>query len=226
MTVVTNKTDKIRVLLADDQPIVRRGLALLLREQEDIEVVGEAGDGWEAIESVQWLRPDVVLMDIDMPGLSGIDATQRIVESVPKVSVLILTVHDREDFLFQALQTGALGYVLKSIDVDELMAAIRTVHSGDVFIYPRMATMLVGDYVKRMKADVDKDPYERLSTREREVLPMLADGRTNHDIGDVLHISPNTVQTYRQRIMRKLDLHSKTELLKYALRKRLISLEP
>ena len=226
MTAVNDKPSKIRVLLADDQPIVRRGLALLLREQADIEVVGEASDGWEAIESVQWLRPDVVLMDIDMPGLSGIDATQRIVESCPRVSVLILTVHDREDFLFQALQTGAQGYVLKSIDVEELMAAIRTVHSGDVFIYPRMATILVGDYVNRMQADTDKDPYERLSTREREVLPMLADGRTNHEIADLLHISPNTVQTYRQRVMRKLDLHSKTELLKYALRKRLISLEP
>ena len=106
------------------------------------------------------------------------------------------------------------------------MAAIRTVHSGDVFIYPRMATMLVGDYVKRMQTDSGKDPYDRLSTREREVLPMLADGRTNHEIAETLHVSPDTVQTYRQRVMRKLDLHSKTELLKYALRKRLISLEP
>ena len=217
---------KIRVLLADDQPIVRRGIALLLREQTDIEVVGEAGDGWEAVESAQWLRPDVVLMDVDMPGLSGLDATKRILESLPRVAVLILTIHDREEFLFQALQTGALGYVLKSVDVDELMAAIRTVHAGDVFIYPRMATMLVGDYLKRMRTGAGDDPYERLSTREREVLPMVANGLTNHEIADTLHVSPNTVQTYRQRIMRKLDLHSKIELLKYALRKRLISLEP
>ena len=165
-------------------------------------------------------------MDIDMPGLSGIEATRRIAESVPSVSVLVLTAHDREDFLFQALQAGALGYVLKTIQVEDLMSAIRTVHSGEVFIYPRMATMLVDDYVKRMRADGDNDPYGKLSTREREVLPMLADGATNHEIADHLHLSPNTVQTCRQRIMRKLDLHSKTELLKYALRKRLISLEP
>ena len=215
---------KIRVLLAEDQPIVRRGIALLLKEEPDIDVVGEAADGSEAIDMAQWVSPDVVLMDIAMPGLSGLDATKRITESLPKVSVLILTIHDREDFLFQAIQAGALGYVLKTITVEELVAAIRTVHSGDVFIYPRMATMLVGDYLRRTHSGDGKDSYERLSTRE--VLPLLADGHTNHEIGDSLHVSPHTVQTYRQRIMRKLDLHSKTELLKYALRKRLIGLDP
>ena len=136
--------NKIRVFLTDDQPIVRRGLALLLREEGDIEVVGEAADGRESIEGVQELTPDVVLMDIGMPGMSGLEATSQIVDAVPGVSVLILTVHDREDFLFEALQAGALGYVLKTARVDELLAAIRTVHAGDVFVYPRMATKLVG----------------------------------------------------------------------------------
>ena len=214
------------MFVADDQPIVRRGIDLLLREDSGIEVVGEAGDGLETLKDAQSLRPDVVLMDIDMPGISGLDATRQITAAVPGVKVLVLTVYDREDFLFEALETGALGYILKTATVEELLAAIRTVNSGEVFIYPRMATKLVGDYLRRMQAENTEDSYSRLSEREREVLPLLGDGRTNHDIAVALHLSPYTVQTYRQRIMRKLDLHSRTELLKYALRRRLISLEP
>ena len=217
---------KIRVVIADDQPIVRQGVALLLEQETDIEVVGQANDGWEAIECVRRLRPDVVLMDIEMPELSGLEATRRITEAFPEVSLLILTGHDREDYLFQALQTGALGYVLKTANVEELMGAIRTVQAGEVFIYPRMATMLVGEYLRRMRTGQAGDGYETLSMREREVLPLLAESHTNQDIADLLHLSPYTVQTYRQRIMRKLDLHSRTELLKYALRKKIIRLEP
>ena len=187
--------------------------------------VGEAGNGQETVECVRRLRPDVVLMDIDMPGMSGLDATKQISESAPEVSVLILTIHDRDDFLFEALQTGALGYILKTANVVELMAAIRTVHSGEVFIYPHMATKLVGDYLRRMRSDAGEDSYSRLSRREREVLPLLAESHTNQQIGELLHLSPFTIQTYRQRIMRKLDLHSRTELLKYALRRKLISLD-
>ena len=215
---------EISVLIADDQPIVRRGVALLLEEEAGITVLGEAADGWETFEAVKRLRPDVVLMDVDMPG-SGLDATRRITESVPDVSVLILTVHDREDFLFQALQTGALGYILKTATITELTDAIRTVHAKDVFIYPRMATKLVGNYLKRVGTNGRQDGYDRLSTREREVLPLLAESHTNQEIADVLHLSPYTVQTYRQRIMRKLDIHSRSELLKYALRNGLVSLD-
>lgn len=218
--------ERVRVFLADDQPIVRRGIALILAEDPGIEVVGEAGDGWETVERVLVLTPQVVLMDIDMPGISGLEATKRITETAPDVAVLMLTIHDREDFLFQSLQYGARGYLLKAASVDELLGAIRTVRSGDVFIYPRMATKLVGDYMRRMRSTDGGDQYGRLSAREREVLPLLAESHTNQEIANTLHLSPYTVQTYRQRIMRKLDLHSRTELLKYALRARLISLEP
>jgi len=216
---------KIRVVLTDDQPIVCRGISLLLQEDPNIEIVGEAADGWQAVEGAQRLLPDVVLMDIDMPGMSGLEAAGRITQSVPGASVLMLTIHDREDFLFQALQAGALGYILKAADVDELLTAVRTVHSGEVFVYPRMASKLVGEYLRTTRGDADGDGYSVLSVREKEVLPMLAENHSNQEIADILHLSPFTVQTYRQRIMRKLDLHSRIDLLKYALRKRLISLD-
>ncbi len=215
----------IRVLIADDQPVVRRGITLLLGEEADLEVVGEAGDGLQAVDSARRLRPDVVLMDIDMPSLSGLEATRQIVETLDDVAVLILTVYDREDFLFQALQAGAMGFVLKTACVEELIGGIRTVKSGEVFIYPQMATKLVGDYVRRTHMHPGEEGYQKLSGRERQVLPLLAESYTNQEIASQLHLSPFTVQTYRQRIMRKLDLHSRTELLKYALRNRLISLE-
>ena len=217
---------RIRVLLADDQPIVRHGIKLLLQEDESLQIVDEASTGWEAIELTQKLLPDVVLMDIEMPGISGLDATKRIKELTPQVSLLMLTIHDREEFLFEALEVGALGYILKNATVEELMSAIRTVHSGDAFIYPRMATKLVGGYLSRTRNKHEDDDYERLSLREREVLPLLAESHTNQEIAGMLHLSPYTIQTYRQRIMRKLDLHSRTELLKYALRRKLIRLDP
>ena len=220
------QTDRaIRVFLADDHPVVRRGISLVISEQDDMQVVGEAEDGMAAVECIERLRPDVALMDIDMPNLSGIEATKKISESNPEVAVLILTAYDREDLLFQALQAGAAGYALKTTNAEDLLAAVRTVNSGEVCISPVMATKLVGDYLKRSKSSDDPDTYRKLSSREREVLPLLAEGHTHHTIADLLHVSPYTVQTYRQRIMRKLDLHSGTELLRYALKKGLVSLE-
>ena len=215
----------IGVFLADDHPIVRRGLSLVISEQDDMQVVGEAKDGAEAVERIRKLRPDVVLMDIEMPNLSGIEATKKISESNPEIAVLIFTAYDREDLLFQALQAGAAGYALKMTNAEDLLAAVRTVNSGDVCISPAMATKLVGDYLKRSRDPDDADTYRKLSSREREVLPLLAEGHTHHTIAELLHVSPYTVQTYRQRIMRKLDLHSGTELLRYALKKGLVSLE-
>lgn len=216
---------KIRVLLADDHTVVRGGIALLLQLEADIEIVGEAGDGHEVIGSVRELLPDVLLMDIDLSGINGLDATRQITESVPGVSVLILTASEREDHLSQALKAGASGYMLKRASIEELVEAIRSVHSGKTSIYPRMATKLVTDYVRRLQnGNAQEDSYGMLSLREREVLPLLAEGHTNHEIGDLLFVSHYTVQTYRQRIMKKLDLHSGTELLRYALRKGIIKL--
>ena len=214
----------IGVFLAEDHEVVRQGIALLLEGAEDIDVVGEASDGWQTGEGVRRVRPDVVLMDIDMPGLSSIDATRRIVKASPEVSVLILTIYAREDLLSRSLEAGARGYVPKVASVDDLLTAIRTVHSGEVFIYPSMTTKLVDGYLRRMREG--EEPYGKLSVRERQVLPMIAEGRTVHAIASSLHISPYTVQTYRQRIMQKLDIHSGTELLIYALRRGLIHLEP
>lgn len=215
---------KIRVFIADDHSLVRSGIVLLLNEQQDMQVVGESKDGRGAIDGISQLRPDVVLMDIDMPDMSGLEVTSEVVHSWPEIAVLILTGYDREEFLFQALRAGALGYLLKGASTEELLRAIRTVHSGDVFIYPSMATKLVGDYIRHTNPSGDKDHYQGLSAREREVLPLLAEGRTNKDMASLLFISPYTVQTYRQRIMKKLGLHSRTELVKYALRRGIIKL--
>ena len=218
--------NKIGIFLAEDHAVVREGIALILDRVDDMTVVGEAGDGWRTVEEVRRTRPDVVLMDIDMPGLSGIDATRSITESDPEIPVIILTVYAREDLLMRALEAGAKGYVLKVAGVEELMTAIRTVHEGEVYIHSPMTTKLVGDYVNRLRGGRGEDLYEKLSARERQVLPMLAEGRTVHEVGDVLHVSPYTVQTYRQRIMQKLGVHSSIELLMYALRKGLVHLEP
>lgn len=186
---------------------------------------GEAADCAAAVEAAGKLQPDVTLMDIGMPGVSGIEATRRVLEAAPRTRVLILTVYDRDDFLLQALLAGAAGYVLKGAQVDDVLKAIRTVHAGEMFIYPRMASKLVRDYVKRLQGGEGQDEYEKLSAREKEVLPLLVEDRTNREIAETLHISPYTVQTYRQRIMQKLDLHSRTALLRYALRRGLVESE-
>ncbi len=217
---------KIRILLADDHSMVRHGIARAISDEPDMEVVGESADGAAAVRDAERLQPDVVLMDIGMPGLGGIEATRQITGAMPGVRVLILTIYDRDDFLFRSLEAGASGYILKGAEIDDLFRAIRNVHAGDVFLYSRMATRLVRDYMKRLQGGEGQDDYAKLSAREREVLPLLADDRTNPEIGELLHISPYTVQTYRQRIMQKLNLHSRTELLRYALRKGIITVEP
>ncbi len=219
------KNAPIRIFLADDHAVVRRGIARIIEEEEDMEVVGQAGDGVSAVDGIKTLRPDVAIMDIGMPGLSGIEAAKQAVQAVPTVRILILTVYDWDDFLFRALQAGAVGYVLKGADVDDLLRAIRTVHAGEVFVHPQMTTKLVGDYLSRLRSGEGQDEYAKLSAREREVLPLLADGRSNDDISAILSISPYTVQTYRQRVMQKLNLHSRSELLKYALRRGIIRLQ-
>ena len=215
----------IRVFVVDDHLIIRRGLSLIVQDQQDMTLVGEAGDGCEAVDAIGNINPDVVLMDIELPGISGVEVTKKISETNPDTAVLILTSHEREDLLFQSLRAGAAGYTLKSTDSDDLLAAIRTVNAGEVCISPTMATKLVGDYLERAGGPEGSDSYNSLSNREREVLPLLAEGHSHQTIADRLQVSPFTVQTYRQRIMRKLDIHSGTDLLRYALRKGLVSLE-
>ncbi len=220
-----NVPSAVRILIADDHDIVRRGISLILQSQLDMEVVGEAINGLEAVKLAESLSPDIILMDIDMPDLTGLEATKQISQSLPNIGVLILTAYDREDFLFEALQAGASGYVLKAGSVDDLLHSIRTIREGEVFLYPHMVTRLVNDYVRNIRAGEENDTYVKLSSREREVLPLLAEGETNNHIAELLHLSPFTVQTYRQRIMKKLDLHSRTDLLKYAIRRKLVKMD-
>lgn len=217
---------QIRVLLADDHTVVRQGIRRIIDGESGLQVVAEVGDGVQAVKEALQLRPDVVLMDIGMPRLSGIESARQIAEADPQIRVLMLTVYDQDSFLFQALQVGASGYVLKGADSDELIEAIRTVHEGGVFVHTRMATMLVSDYLSRVRSGERATEYETLTPREKELLPLLADDRPEQEIAELLNLSPTTVRTYRQRVMEKLNLHSKTELLKYALRRGLVSLDP
>lgn len=215
----------IRVLLADDHTVVRRGIVRIVGDEPDMEVVGEVGDGLQAVSEALRLRPDVVIMDGGMPGISGIEAARQITHAAPDIRVLILTVYDQDSFLFQALQAGASGYLLKGVDVDELADAVRTAYAGDVVVHARMATKLVGDYLSRTRSGEGASEYAALTAREKEILPLLADDRPEQEIARLLDLSPNTVRTYRQRVMQKLNLHSKTELLKYALRRGLVTLD-
>ncbi len=215
---------KIRVVVVDDHTLIRQGIVGLLNSQPDIEVVGEAGDGHEALAAAIELVPDVLLMDISMPGMSGLAATAEVKARRPDVHVLILTIHDREDYLFQALRAGASGYVLKGADVQDLLAAVRSAYRGQVYLYPSIAGALVADHLRRTRSGEDRATDGGLSDREREILQLIAQGKTTAQIATELFLSPHTVQSHRDHIMAKLDLHSKAALIKYAITKGLIDL--
>jgi two-component system response regulator NreC len=187
-----------------------------------MEVAGEADGGEQALTLAREVRPDEVLMDISMPGLSGLDTASRLKELVPESKVLVLTVHDREDYLFAALQAGVYGYILKGADVHDLLEAIRTAHRGDTFLYPAMATKLVADYLRRVEAGEADDSYDGLTDRQVEVLRLIAQGLTTQEVARRLYISPHTVESHRENIMSLLDLHNKAELIKYAIRKGIV----
>lgn len=207
-------SDQIRVLVADDHTIVRSGVRLLLESEPDIEVVGEALDGHEAITLAGSLHPDVILMDIAMPGLDGLEATRRIKARWPEIDVLVLTMHRTDDYFFEMLKAGASGYVLKGAQTDELVHALRVVSRGEVFLYPTMASKLVDDYLNREESgDYSHSP---LSRRETEIMKLLADGYNNKEIADKLVVSPSTVHTHRSNLMAKLGLNSRHELVQYA----------
>jgi DNA-binding NarL/FixJ family response regulator len=213
-----------RILLADDQAIIRQGLCSLLEKQPDIEVVGAADDGQKAIELVRELKPDIVIMDISMPNLNGIDATRKITGEPGNVKVIALSVHSSRRFVTEMLKAGASGYVLKECLFDELLDAIRTVRNGGTYLSPRITGVVVDDYVKRLSSEYRPEAPD-LSPREREVLQLLAEGRSTKQIALHLHVSSKTVESNRRNIMDKLGIHSVAELTKYAVREGLTPLE-
>ncbi|MGD2050550.1 MAG: response regulator transcription factor [Chloroflexota bacterium] len=216
---------KISLILADDHAVVRSGLRMLLEAQPDMHIVAEVESGKEAVEKVESLRPNVILMDIQMPGVSGIEATKEIRRVAPDTAVLALTMHEDDQYFFEMLNAGASGYVPKRAAPDELLTAIRTVARGEVFLYPSLATRLVQDYLKRDEDDEQNQVYDELTPREREVLILIAEGLTNAEIGEKLVISTKTVDRHRENIMRKLNMHSRIDLVKYAIKRGLIELE-
>ena len=212
----------MRLLLVDDHAVVRGGLRMLLGAQPDMEIVGEAETGAQAVQLAQELQPDVVLMDIALPDFSGIEATRRLKAGAPHTAVVALTMHEDEEYFFQMLMAGAAGYVPKRAAPEDLLSAVRAAASGMVYLYPSLARALVRDYVARPEGERDREALDDLTTREQEVLAHLADGASNEQIADVLTISPNTVARHRENIMRKLNLHTRAELVKYAIRRGII----
>ena len=213
----------IRLLLVDDHEIVRAGLRMLFSAEPEVEIIGEASSGEEAIVAVQDLGPDVVLMDVGMPGIGGVEATRRIKVSHPQIAVLALTMHEDEEYFFEMLAAGASGYVPKRAAPDDLMSAIHIVRQGDVYIYPSLARLLVKDFLHRSEASAP-ETREELTPREQEVLTYIAEGYSNREIADALVISVKTVDRHRENLMRKLQLHNRVELVKYAIEKGLISI--
>jgi DNA-binding NarL/FixJ family response regulator len=214
---------KIRVLVVDDHTIVRDGICALLGLAGDMEVVGEAANGREALEMVRKLMPDVVLMDIAMPVMGGLEATRRIRKEFPKVKVLALTQYDDKAYVFPVIEAGACGFISKTAASSELASGIRSVHRGDSFLSPSVARFLVEDYRQVASMKGGQDPYEQLTDREREVLKLAAEGYTTQEIADMLVLSPKTVEGHKTNLMSKLDIHNRTELVKYALRKGIIT---
>jgi len=216
--------DKTRVLLVEDHTIVRKGLRSLLDKETGIKVVEEAEDGREAILKAEELHPDVVVMDIAMPGLNGLEATRQIKKRFPDIKIIILTMHANEEYILQSLKAGASGYLIKKAAPVELISAINAVHKGNSFLSPSISRMVIDEYIRRSKEISEgEEGFERLTVREREVLQLIAEGRKTREIAELLYISIKTVETHRAHIMNKLDIHSTAELTRYAIRKGIIS---
>ncbi len=213
--------DKIKILVADDHAILRDGIRALLDLHDDIEIIGEASEGNEAIEKTRELMPDIIVMDIAMPGMDGLEATRRIKKKNPQVKILILTQHDNREYIISAIKAGAAGYVPKKALGSELISAIRAVHRGESFLYPSAAAALIQDYLHQ----VEEEPYDLLTAREREILKLIAEGHTSREVAEMLFISLKTVLGHRTKLMDKLDIHNRTELIRYAMRKGLVSMD-
>jgi two-component system, NarL family, response regulator NreC len=210
----TMSSEPIRVLIADDHTIVRSGVRLLLNAEADMRVVGEALNGREALQLTESLQPDVVLMDIAMPVMDGLEATRQLKERFPQTQVIVLTMHRSDEHFFEMLKAGASGYILKAAQPGELVDAVRIVAQGQVFLYPTMAKKLLSDYLNRIEGG--SDTVHELSPREKEILTMLAAGHSNKEIADKLVVSPSTIHSHRSNLMRKLGLSSRHELFQYA----------
>ena len=214
--------NKIKILVVDDHAVMRDGIRALLGLYDDIEIVGEASEGKEAIEKTHELSPDVIIMDIAMPGMDGLEATRRITKKNPGTKVLILTQHDHKEYVLSSIKAGAAGYIPKKALGSELASAIRAIQYEDSFLSPPAAKALVEHF--RKQAD-ETEPYDRLTAREREILKLIAEGHTSREIAATLYISLKTVLGHRTKIMGKLDIHNRTELIKYAMRKGLVAID-
>jgi two-component system response regulator NreC len=215
--------DKIRILLADDHTILRNGIRSLLEDEHDMEVVGEAEDGRAAVSLACQLQPEVVIMDIAMPLLNGLEATRQIKREAPQVKVLILTMHDNEEYIRQVLGAGAMGYILKDAAARELISAIRSVQRGEAILSPAVTRLVIEDYL-RWGGPRPQEDNDSLSPREREVLQLIAEGYTNKQMAEILSLSIKTVQAHRTNLMQKLGLHDRGELIKYAIQKKIIEI--
>jgi DNA-binding NarL/FixJ family response regulator len=207
---------QIRVLLADNHTLVRAGLRALLQNIEGIEVVAEAGDGHEALHLIEVHQPDVVLMDIAMPKMNGLEATSRVVKECPNVRVMILSMHANEEYVLQSLRRGAMGYVLKDAAISELQLALRAISQGETYLSPEVSKHVIGDYLRRVGDE--SNCVEQLTSRQREILQLIAEGRTTKEIAEVLYISVKTVETHRMQLMKRLGIHDVAGLVRYALR--------
>jgi len=212
-----NKSAPVRVLLADDHAVLRAGLHLLIDKQEDFTIIGEAASGLETITMVEDLQPDLLLLDISMPGIGGLDAIPTLKKKTPRLKILILTMHDDPQYLRHALKAGASGYILKKAADVELLSAMRAVHRGDVYVHPSMTNTLVDDFLPASKSDLNRDLWSNLSEREKQVLSLTALGHTGAEIAEKLNLSPKTIETYRARGMEKLNLKTRAALVRYAL---------
>jgi len=223
MTELQPRVKSIRILLADDHTVMRRGLRMLLDSQPEFSVVAEAADGREAVAQAEATQPDVAVVDIAMPNLSGIEAAQRITAAAPNVAVVILSMHADEGYVLRALKVGAKGYLLKDSAEDDLIQAIKAVHQGKTFFSPEISRMLVEDYIREIRTKGVEDSYDLLTSREREILQLLAERKSNKEIAQALNLSPYTIETHRRNLQEKLNLHSLADLILYAVRKGMIS---
>lgn len=213
---------KIKVLIVDDHTLVRAGVRALLSLSSDIEVIGEASDGLEALEKIRQNLPDVVLMDLAMPVMGGLETTRRIKKDYPGIQVIVLTQYDDSEYVIPVIEAGARGFVTKMAAFSELATAIHTAYNGDSYLSPEAATVLVKDYQHKTSIDDERDPYKLLTDREKEVFKLVAEGHTAKEIASLLVVSPKTVEWYKTRLMNKLNIHNKTDLIRYAIRKRVI----